>query len=309
MLAFSGSRLRFTRQALWRAWRARPRLVVVGHANFAPLALALGALRPRPGIWIVTHGVEVWKRLGMSQRAALARADLVTAVSQFTAQRLAAVNGLDRPIPLLPCALDPDWSEQESATRSVPAESQVRPTLLTVSRLETGDRYKGVDTVIKALPRIAVSIPQIRYVVVGDGSDRPWLQSLARDLGVTGRVEFRGRLPTSALAREYSACSAFVMPSAGEGFGIVFLEAAFFGKPSLAGDHGGSPEVVADGITGFVVPPGDEAALAEAAVKLLSAPETLLRMGQAARRRLLERFTYDAFAARLAHLVAPYLGE
>jgi glycosyltransferase involved in cell wall biosynthesis len=187
--------------------------------------------------------------------------------------------------------------------------SSLSPILLTVTRLSRADDYKGVDEVLRALPAVVRRVARARYVVVGDGDDRPRLEALSRELGVAASVEFRGRVAAGELADAYRECALFVMPSSGEGFGIVFLEAAHFGRPSIAGAHGGSPEIVLDGVTGRVVEKGETKRLAAAIVELLENPEQAEGMGRAARERVERLYSYDKFRDRLAALLEPVIAS
>lgn len=296
---YQGSKVRFALGAIRAALADAPDLVVFGHVGFAPIAAAIRVLRPRAGQWFLTYGIDVWKRLEALERWMLARAQRVVAISDYTRRELSRFNGIDAAsVDVVPCALDPVWAEEQGGARA--EAPPAAPVLLTVGRLAACERYKGVDQVIRALPRIAQRVPLVRYVVVGDGDDRSRLEALAREVGVADRVEFRGRVSAEALAHAYAECALFVMPSEREGFGIVFLEAALFGKPSLGGNHGGCPEVIEDGVTGYLVRHGDVDGLAEVAGRALAQPGLLADMGRAARERLFERFTYQHLAQRLA---------
>jgi glycosyltransferase involved in cell wall biosynthesis len=307
---FVASRPRFVQGAVERTLALRPDLIVFGHVNFSALGLALRALRPQAQQWYLVYGIDVWHRISLPQRIATRTAERILSISDYTRAQLVKHNGVDpHKVELLPCALDPFWATDFVKLAGEPAKdaAPARPLLLTVARLAASERYKGVDQVIRALPQIAARIPDVRYAVVGDGGDRPRLEALARDVGVADRVEFRGRVSAEELARAYAECALFVMPSAKEGFGIVFLEAALFGKPSIAGNHGGSPEVVEEGVTGRLVTYEDVSGLATAAIDLLADPERLRAMGQAALQRLEERFTYPTFLRILRRHVSDAL--
>ncbi len=140
--------------------------------------------------------------------------------------------------------------------------------LMTVARLRSTDIYKGVDVTIQALPQIAKTFPNVKYLVIGRGDDRPRLAKLAADLGVAERVIFAGFVPTENLAQNYQLADAYVMPSQ-EGFGIVYLEALACGVPVLAGDADGSADPLQDGKLGWRVPHRDSAAVAVACVEML----------------------------------------
>ena len=294
----SGSRWRFVAAALASALVARPDVIVVGHVNFAPLAFLLRLLVPSSPHVFIVHGTEVWRPLSSVAIWTLRRARKVLAVSRLTAEQLASLNDLDAAnLGLLPCALDPQLVESWSAPNRAREARAPNPTLLTVSRLESVDRYKGVDLVLRALPAVLEQFHETRYVVVGDGCDRPYLEALAREMGVAQAVEFRGRIPPDELAREFERSWLFLLPSTGEGFGIVYIEAAWFGAPSLGVRAGGVPEVIEDGVTGVLVQPGDHVGIARGVISLLRDPGALEGMGERARERAARLFGYAAFAA------------
>jgi phosphatidylinositol alpha-1,6-mannosyltransferase len=151
---------------------------------------------------------------------------------------------------------------------------------------------------LRALPMIVRAIPNVRHIIVGDGDDRTRLEHVARDCGVAGIVEFRGRVSMKDLAKAYTECSLFVLPSMGEGFGIVFLEAASFGKAVLGGAAGGAPEVILEGFTGRLVDGTDVDAIAATIVAMLADSAALDTMGEQARRRVAQEFSWSAFAPR-----------
>jgi glycosyltransferase involved in cell wall biosynthesis len=162
---------------------------------------------------------------------------------------------------------------------------------------------KGVDHTLTALARVASRHPQARYRIVGKGSDKSRLQQLADSLGIGRRVIFEEDLSDTDLAERYRRCAAFVMPSGQEGFGIVFLEAMRYSKPCIGGDAGGTPDVIVDGETGYLVPFGDLNALEDRLDQLLAQPELRRRLGRAGRQRLIDEFTFDSFKARLGAYV------
>ncbi|OLE96356.1 MAG: hypothetical protein AUG75_21475, partial [Cyanobacteria bacterium 13_1_20CM_4_61_6] len=139
--------------------------------------------------------------------------------------------------------------------------------LVTVARLQ---RHKGMDTVIAALPAILARAPDVRYAVAGAGPDRERLEKLTHRLGLADRVRFLGGVTDQDLPALYNLASVYVGASRRserlgvEGFGISLVEASACGLPVVAGNSGGIPDAVQDGETGFLVPPEDPAALADA---------------------------------------------
>ena len=301
-LVFRGSRLRFALAAIRTARKFRPSLLIAAHVNLGPLVFLLRLLSPRKTTWFVTYGVDVWRKLPWYRRFALRSADRVIAISEYTRSAGARANGLDpRRIEIVPCAIDPLWTEQHE---SVAAVAPVRnKTLLTVARLARSEADKGIDTVLRAVAKVRTQVPDVRYVIAGEGDDRLRLMDLSRDLGIATNVEFRGYISSDELARAYRDCALFVMPSRKEGFGIVYLEAAFFGKPSVAANEGGAPEVVI-AETGRTVRFGDVEGLANVLTELLTHPDQLANMGAHARKRARETFSYPKFRDRLQALMA-----
>lgn len=298
---FRRVKARFAVEAARTVLSERPDLVVLGHVHFARLGRLLKRLSPASRHWYVVHGIEVWQPLPEGIRRGLAEADRVLSVSDFSRKELVKNGAVpESRIDLLPCALDAVWQEQQTAR--VDEVRSGSPTVLTVARLAAAEGYKGVDTVIRALPGVRRRVPDVVYEVVGDGDDRPRLEALARQEGVADVVRFLGRLDADALAAAYGRCSLFAMPSAKEGFGIVFLEAALFGKPSIGGRHGGTPEVIEDGVTGLLVESGDVASLTARIVRLLSDGAERARMGAAARERLFAKHDYAAFRNALRRI-------
>lgn len=177
--------------------------------------------------------------------------------------------------------------------------------LLSVARLVS---RKGIDRVLAALPAIARRVPQARYLIVGEGPDRGRLEALARRHGVTERVIWFGDIQRDYLPVIYSAADVFVMPASStipdvEGFGLVFVEAAACGTPSVGSIAGGIPDAVAHGETGLLVDPDDAAALERAIVSLLIDRDRRRAMGERARATALRRNTWEAVADRLAPLL------
>ena len=125
--------------------------------------------------------------------------------------------------------------------------------LVTVGRIDARERYKGHDLVIQALPQLVIAGHDVLYVVLGDGDDVTRLQSLAHTLGVSDRVRFLGECDLETLVDAYRLADLFVMPSAGEGFGISFIEAMACGTPALGLRVAGAADAFADGEIGTLV--------------------------------------------------------
>ena len=271
-----------------------------------------GSDRPLP-YGLVAHGAEVSVpgRLPGSRALlgrALSGASLVIAGGYWVASEVRRLpNGEGRPMVLVPPGVDSDRfhpvdDEERVEVRRRYGLAPRDEVVLALSRLVP---RKGIDVVIAACSLIAPSYPRLRLAVAGEGRDRARLGRLAD--AAAAAVSFLGRVPDDDLPALVASSDVFAMPCRTrwmgleqEGFGIVFLEAAACGVPVVAGDSGGASEAVAHGESGFVVRrPSDPAATAHALGRLLSDVGLRRAMGEAARRRACERFSYDDLAARL----------
>ena len=300
------TKVRFTAAALAAARRWRHRLVIVAcHPHLSPVARVCSLISGAPYL-VWCHGEEVWRRQRALVRSALRSADAVMAPSSFTASMAQRTAGLQAKRPaVIPHPLPPEITFPQVQGQRGQAK------VLSVARLVAEHRYKGVDTLIASWPRVLQSVPEAELLIVGDGSDRARLETDAARLGLNGQVRFAGKLDDSALSKAYAEAAVFALPvrttvgngSGGEGFGLVFLEAAAAGLPVVAGDGGAIPEVVRDGETGFLIDPAAPDAVADAIVRLLRDPALAQKMGEAARRRAFEEFSYDAFRTRIGDLI------
>ena len=299
------SKARFTVAAL-KAARRKAKVVLAGHPNLAPVARLMKFAAPRMKSIICTHGVEVWEPLPRMRRRALQRANLVLAPSEYTADHVKADQGvLAGRTKVLPWALDPQFEAlvAGSAKSGVPEGFPKGRVILTVGRWLASERYKGMDTLITALPKMLPRWPELQLVAVGEGDDREWLEDMAQENGVRMHVHFLSGLSYAQLAACYSACEIFALPSRGEGFGLVYLEAMACGKPVIGGAHGGAPEVIEDGKTGYLVHHGDTVQLATSIETLLANPEMASEMGKRGRERVEHEFRFNVFAKSLKKIL------
>jgi glycosyltransferase involved in cell wall biosynthesis len=292
--------------ALLSAAAARPRLVLASHPFLASASAFVKALSPSAASIVSTHGVEVWSPLPFIRRHALRRANLVLAPSRFTAERLLSAQQLSpEKVRTLPWALDPNFLRlvQSGARAPLPFDfPRNRPTILAVGRWDAAEAYKGVDLLIAALPEILRSVPDAALVAVGAGTDLPHLRSLASQHGLQQSVIFLPPAQNESLVTLYEAADVFALPSSGEGFGLVYLEAMAVAKPVVALAHGGALDIVENCSTGFLIPPQDTGALAPTLTRLLLDPSLRLTLGREAHRRALTSFRFDDFRNSLCHL-------
>jgi phosphatidylinositol alpha-1,6-mannosyltransferase len=303
---YAGDKASFVFAALRAAGR-KPSLVIALHPHLAPIVGAMKIRSRNVGSMIFAHGIEVWQPLGWVRRVALQHADLALGPSEDTVRHLISTQGVRAEnVQRLPWGLDPEFDARlaDHAQPPLPADfPHGGKIILTVGRWDPAERYKGADTLVSALPRVLQTAPDTFLVLVGDGADRPRLEQLARDSGVSERTRFLPRITKDELFACYAACNIFALPSSGEGFGLVFLEAMAHGKPVIGGAHGGIPDVVVDGVTGLLVPHGEVVRLSGALELLLSNPARAAAMGAAGRDRVAREFTFEQFSARASRLM------
>ncbi len=183
----------FVLAALRSAGR-KPVLVIALHPHLAPIVWAMRMRSRKFRSIVFAHGIEVWQPLGWLRRAALRRADLVIGPSEDTVRHLISTQGIRaEKVQRLPWGLDPEFEARLAARVPPPLPSgfpRDGKIILTVGRWDPAERYKGADTLISALPRVLQAAPDAYLVLVGDGADRPRLEQLARDLGVSERTRF-----------------------------------------------------------------------------------------------------------------------
>ena len=296
----------FVLAALRSAGR-KPVLVIALHPHLAPIVWAMRMRSRKFRSIVFAHGIEVWRPLGWPRRAALRQADLVIAPSEDTVRHLISTQGIRaEKIQRLPWGLDPEFEASLAARVQPPLPAgfpQDGKIILTVGRWDPAERYKGADTLISALPRVLEKAPDAYLVLVGDGADRPRLEQLARDLGVSERTRFLPGLTQDELFACYAGCTLFALPSRGEGFGLVFLEAMAHGKPAIGGAHGGIPDIIEEGVTGLLVPYGDVERLSGALESLLANPFKAAEMGAKGRDRVQSQFSFERFQVRLTRML------
>jgi phosphatidylinositol alpha-1,6-mannosyltransferase len=287
-----------------RAARRRAKLIVAGHPFLGPVAQGAKFFAPRAKSIVWTHGLEVWEPLSILRRRALRRADLIIAPSNDTANQVAGQQDVPRErIRVLPWALDPQFETLLITKPALPANFPAGRVILTVGRWFADERYKGMDTLITALPRLLTEWPDLQLVAVGEGDDQVWLEQIADGRGVLRHVHFLSGLTYPEIAACYQACDIFALPSRGEGFGLVYLEAMACGKPVIGGAHGGAPEVIDDGKTGYLVQHGDAGQLATSLETLLADPALGRDMGARGRERVDREFRFNVFAKSMKKIL------
>lgn len=291
-----GGKARYIGMAL-RLARQRYDLVICGHINLLPLAVLLNTTIRAP-LALMVYGIDVWQSPYVLARQWLRKADAVWSISAVTHDRMNAWAGLpeDKYV-LLPNAIHLERYGQGEKSPALLERYQLNGSklIMTLARLPGVERYKGVDEVLEVMPALLEKIPNLKYLVAGDGDDRQRLQAKAQALGISDRVIFTGMVREADKADLFRLADAFVMPGRGEGFGFVFLEALACGIPVVGSKLDGSREALRDGLLGELVDPTNPESIKHGILQALAKPKGIPDG--------LHYFAWPAFAGRVADAV------
>lgn len=295
----------FALQVFLAALQERPDLIICGHINFSPLALQILKLLKIP-YWVIVHGIDAWDIKEASKISALKAAEKILSVSEYTSDHIL----IDQENSLKNIhILSNTFNASQFIIQSKPQYLLDRYKLdknqhiiLTVARLAGGDRYKGYDQIIQSLPIIRQQIPNIHYLLVGKGDDRERVEAIIDSTNVRDCVTLTGFVSDEELGDHYNLCDVFAMPSKGEGFGIVYLEALACGKPTIGGNQDGAIDALCHGKLGALVDPDDIQELAETIISILQGtyPNSLIYQPQALRQAVIDTFGLEQFQKTLA---------
>jgi glycosyltransferase involved in cell wall biosynthesis len=289
------------------AWQ-RPSLIITSHVNFAVVAYLLKLLFGIP-YWAVAHGVDAWDIKNPVMKIALNHADRILAVSSYTRDRLLNEQSLDPgKVKILPNTFDASRFQITSKPKYLLERHGLKseqPVILTVARLDSADAYKGYDKIIQALIQIRCQISDVHYIIVGKGDDYERIEQLVTELDLQDYVTLTGFIPDSELCDYYNLCDVFAMPSKGEGFGIVYLEALACGKAVLGGNQDGAIDALCNGDLGVLVNPDDVESIAISLIQIINKtyPLPILYQPNNLRNKVIIKFGLENFKLTLANLL------
>ena len=264
----------------------------------------LPGLRRPYAVWI--HGAEVWgiPQLRPDYVAAVRRADLVLVNSHYTLARAERTIG---PLPQARvCWLATEEDDEAAPPSVVPRHP---PTVLILGRIDADENYKGHAELVDAWPRVVAAVPEARLLIAGGGSGLAALRARVAASPSAQSIECLGFVAEAAIASLWRRASIFAMPSRGEGFGLVYIEAMRHAVPVIASVHDAGAEVNITGVTGFNVSLDSSDDLAVRLIELLKDRHLCGRMGGAGQQRWREHFQYAAFSRRLSALIETALSQ
>lgn len=303
---FGGQRLKFAAASIQHGRRSTH--VLLSHINLLPIGYAIKRVSPRTKLILMAHGIEVWETIGGLRKKMLQSVDLFFPVSSFTAVKLQTVHKMAvEKIRVLNNCLDPYLQN----SRNVNLENGLRKkygivpgdtVLLTVTRLKFSEQYKGYDKVVEALKTVRQTIPNFKYLIAGkwDVEEKERLDAVIERAGLNDFVVFAGFVQDGELAAHFNLADVYVMPSTGEGFGIVFIEALFYGLPVIAGNVDGSVDALDNGRFGLLVNPANDKEIVEAILKVSADKKAYKPDPQ----RLLSRFGFESYKNKCREILA-----
>lgn len=311
--AFSKSKLRFI-VAVWQALlKRRYTLVFCDHVNLAVILLPLRLFTKCP-IIIRLNGIEVIApNLTLEGKLGLCAATHLTAISEFTRAQVnerfprLAVTTIE--LSLSPSASDLSTLPSADSTylkfESVDGVEQrlLSRCILLVGRMASNERYKGQDILIQAMEDVIARHPTAQLMLVGKGDDYEWLRQIAlsQPPHVRGRIFMPGYIDDSLLQRLYQHCFLFAMPSRGEGFGLVYLEAMRWSRACLGSCVDAAATIIVDGETGALVSdPTNHRQVAASIIELMDKPELVEQMGRNGFERLKRQYLFEHFNQRFS---------
>ena len=302
---FYGQRIRFVISHLYQFFKTDE--LILGHLNLALLGKLFKLLFPQKKLIVICHGIEVFDEVAGSKKKVLQQADVVLCVSNYTKEQLITKQGIAaHKIVVFPNTIDPFFELPQQFNKpqhllqrySIDANEKV---LFTLTRLNHAEGYKGYDKILKALPALIQKGIQFKYILAGkaDEMEKEQVMQLVKQLKLEQHVILTGFIADEEVTDHYLLADVYVMPSKGEGFGVVYLEAMACGLPVIAGNKDGSTEALQFGKLGILIDPDDEQALKAAIIASLSKDH----QPQMVQQNMLKYFSFEQYTQRLKNVL------
>jgi phosphatidylinositol alpha-1,6-mannosyltransferase len=260
----------------------KPDVVILSHINLAIVGLLIKTINPKCKVWLIAHGIEVWRPLSFFKNLFLKRCDKIICVSNFTKQQMISRHQANpSKCIVLNNAVDPFMKMPVTFTKPAQLLKRYHLTeknlvLFTLTRLASTEQYKGHDQVIKVISQLRNKFPGIKYILAGqyDHKEEIRIQKLITANKVDEQVILTGFIEENELTDHFLLADLFVLPSKKEGFGIVFIEALACGLPVVCGNTDGSVDAICNGELGTAINPDDVVELERAISDYLQTPLT-----------------------------------
>ncbi len=291
-------------------------LIILGHINLAVIGWVIKTIAPSKKLMVICHGIEVWQPVTGIKKKMLQKADRVLAVSEYTKQQIVDKQGLPADkVSVFHNTIDPffDFPQQFAKDKELMARYNIAETdyvVYTLCRLSSKEQYKGYDAVIKAMAKLVVKYPNTKYLLAGkyDEVEKARLDKLIADNALQSNIIFAGYITDEEVTKHYQLGDVFIMPSKGEGFGIVFIEAMACGRNVIAGNADGSKDALRNGELGVILDADDVDAIATAiAVKINNKEKYNAAYAANLQHKVVEYFGFAAYKQKLKRILNPIL--
>jgi glycosyltransferase involved in cell wall biosynthesis len=285
-------------------------VVILSHINLALLGVLIKIINPRCKVWLIAHGIEIWGSLSYIKKKFLTKCDKILCVSNFTMQKVISEHNIDAKVcTVLNNVVDsfiqiPQKFDKPNYLQDRYNIQGNHPIIFTLSRLSSLELYKGHDNVIRVLKNLKNKFPQIKYVLAGkyDEIEKVRIDELIEENGVENQVILTGFINETELIDHFLLADLFVLPSKGEGFGIVFIEALACGLPVICGNEDGSIDAICNGELGTAIGPDNlselEIAISKSLVSNLTENDR-----QSLQRKCLAKFNEDNYMVALENAI------
>jgi phosphatidyl-myo-inositol dimannoside synthase len=287
---------------------SKSKVVILSHLNLLLVGWLIKKIAPRTKIMLLAHGIEIWYPLKARKRNMLRQCDKILAVSSYTRNKIMEVHGLPKEkCAVLNNCLDPflplpSLHKKNEVLLKKYGFSATDTILMTLTRLSSKERYKGYDKVIEAIADLKIKYPHVKYLIAGsyDSREKAFVDTLINKLEIQNIIVMPGFIPDEELEDHFAMSDMYVMPSRKEGFGIVFIEAMYYGLPVIAGNMDGSADALLHGDLGQLVNPDNVEEISEAIANVLEDKASFIPD----RNLLMRHFSYEVYKEKLEEIIS-----
>ena len=302
---FGKSKTHFIRAAVKEGINSQ--LVIFSHVNLLVVGYIIKLISPKTKVVLIAHGIEVWRIFPKWKKMMLNRYDLILPVSEFTKTRMMELYDIpEKNITVLNNCLDPFLPLPLKANKNrrlleLYGINENDTVLFTLTRMATGEKYKGYDHVIQAVYELRHINPSIKYMIVGkyDEIEKARLDEIIARLSLKGNIILTGFIPDDEIAVHFNLADIYIMPSQKEGFGIVFIEALYYGKPVIAGNIDGSVDALKNGDFGLLVNPTNQQQITDAIVEVITNKQKFIPDSV----KVIEHFGFHVYKEKIRHML------
>jgi phosphatidyl-myo-inositol dimannoside synthase len=282
-------------------------IVILSHINLLVAAWLIKKASPNTTVILMAHGIEVWKPLTKRKLMMLSACNQIVSVSSFTKNKIIALHQLaaEKCLVLNNC-IDPFLQRPSVKKRTANLVQRYSIDendiiLLTLTRLSSRDRYKGYGYVLESLVEIVAKNKNVKYILAGgyENSEKEYIDEMVARFGLQKNVIITGFLAEEELAIHFALADIYVMPSVKEGFGIVFVEAMYYGTPVIAGNADGSTDALLDGKLGLLIEPDNPKEITNALQKMIANRKAY----EPNHDLLMDNFGYENYKRRLEEVL------